>query len=80
MSKIRIPESNLVDLGILIGLLITDGCVTWSGGSWRITFTGKSKELHKIFKEKVNKLFGINKFTEIIDNLEYYPHRLETRK
>lgn len=68
-GQIRIPESNLVDLGILIGLLITDGCVTWSGGSWRITFTGKSKELHKIFKEKVNKLFGINKFTEIIDKL-----------
>ena len=52
-----------LDLGILVGLLLTDGCVTFSSRSWRIVFSGKSEELLDLFKEKMKSLFGIQKFS-----------------
>lgn len=61
------PESN-VDLGVLIGMLLTDGSVSKKGNSWDIEFSGKSKELHELFKEKMKKVFRINNFTEISDS------------
>jgi len=56
-----------LDLGILVGLLLTDGCVSFSSRSWRITFSGKSEELLGLFKQKMKSLFGIEKFSERID-------------
>jgi len=62
-SEIKV-EAN-VDLGILIGLLLTDGCVSKSKkGSVQIKFTAKSDVLHEIFREKMKKLFGVEKFLE----------------
>lgn len=66
------PEmsSNLepsVDLGILVGLLLTDGSVSKRKTTWTIELTGKSRMLHEIFKEKVRKLFGRELFTESKD-------------
>lgn len=59
---------NLKDLGILIGLLLTDGCVTKTkSNNWKIVFTGKSEALHQIFREKMRKLFNVRKFTEWFD-------------
>lgn len=66
-SQIRAPEPSL-DLGILVGLLLTDGCVTHTiSNNWKITFTNKSEELHKIFREKITNIFGIKKFKEWFD-------------
>lgn len=56
-----------VDLGILVGLLLTDGSVSKRKTTWTIELTGKSIPLHKIFKEKITKIFGIEKFTEFKD-------------
>jgi len=47
-----------VDLGMLVGLLLTDGSVSKRKTTWTIELTGKSEGLHEIFKEKVRKLFG----------------------
>ncbi len=55
------------DLGILVGLLLTDGCVSFGSRSWRITFSGKSEELLELFKQKMKSLFGIQKFSEWTD-------------
>lgn len=65
-QKITKLEPSL-DLGILIGLLLTDGCVSFSSRSWRITFSGKSEELLELFKQKMESLFGIKKFSEWTD-------------
>ncbi len=65
-SESSAPEQNL-DLGILVGLLITDGCVSVSNGNWKINFTNTSETLHKIFKDKMKKIFGVEKFTEYVD-------------
>jgi hypothetical protein len=54
-----------VDLGILIGLLLTDGGISKHENSAQIEFTNKSEAMHKIFKEELQKLFQINRFTEI---------------
>lgn len=68
-QKIQTKLEPCLDLGILIGLLLTDGCVSVSPahGSWKMTFTGKSEELHKIFKESLAKLFGITQFSVWFD-------------
>lgn len=65
-GQIRAPEPN-TDLGILVGLLLTDGCVRYSCRTWKIIFSGKSKELAKIFKQKIRKIFGVKKFTSWVD-------------
>ena len=49
-----------VNLGILIGLLLTDGWVS----SKQIGISNKSEEMHRIFKEKVSLLFGTQNFKE----------------
>ncbi len=54
-----------VDLGILIGLLLTDGGISKHQNSFQIEFTNKSQALHDIFKAELRKLFEITKFTEI---------------
>ncbi|MBI2542668.1 MAG: hypothetical protein HYW24_00560 [Candidatus Aenigmarchaeota archaeon] len=56
-----------VDLGILVGLLLTDGSVTFNSRSWRIVFSGKSEELRELFKQKMKLLFSIEKFSEWTD-------------
>ena len=61
-----------VDLGILVGLLLTDGSVSKRKTTWTIELTGKSMSLHKIFKEKVTKIFGIQKFTEFKDKRDIW--------
>lgn len=57
-------EQNELDLGVLIGMLLTDGSVNISGGHKNIAFTNKSEVLHQLFKEKMRKIFGISKFQE----------------
>lgn len=59
-------EPNL-DLGILVGLLLTDGCVSISGGNWKITFTNSSEELHNIFKNSMKNAFKVTEFREWFD-------------
>lgn len=51
------------DLGILVGLLLTDGCVSHK----QLIFHNNSEEMHELFKEKVTSVFGMNKFTEGIE-------------
>jgi len=53
------PDRNL---GILVGLLLTDGYVNPKEG--KIVFTNKSEELHKLFRETVSKVFGKVNFLE----------------
>ncbi len=65
-SESNAPEQNL-DLGILVGLLITDGCVSVNNGNWRVNFTGTSEVLHKLFKTKMKRIFGVKKFIEYVD-------------
>lgn len=48
-------------LGILIGLLLTDGCVS---DERFLIFHNKSEVMHKEFRKHVNKLFGDVHFTE----------------
>lgn len=67
MSPVKQPNPELkqdLDLGILVGLLLTDGSVNSSGGHKNISFTNKSKELHILFREKIKKIFGIAEFQE----------------
>ena len=45
---------NRKDLGILVGLLLTDGCVS---GRY-VLFHNKSDIMHNLFREKISKLFG----------------------
>lgn len=66
------------DLGILVGLLLTDGCVSFSSRSWKITFSGKSRELLELFKQKMKSLFGIQKFSEWTD--EFGVRSLQVRQ
>ncbi len=61
------PESN-VDLGILVGILLTDGSISTKGKNFSIELTGKSEKLHKLFKEKMKSLFGVEKFLEFSDS------------
>lgn len=56
------------DLGILVGLLLTDGNLSKHGTSYQIEFTNKSQELHKLFKQTIRNLFNINKFSEFFDS------------
>jgi hypothetical protein len=55
-------EGN-VELGVVIGLLLTDGWVSKNKSSWQIGFTNRSEELHELFKEKIKKIFGDVHFT-----------------
>ena len=55
---------NKRDLAVLIGLLLTDGCVTTK---WKISFINKSEILHGIFREKIGSLFGKREFTEVFN-------------
>jgi hypothetical protein len=57
------PEPD-VNLGILVGLLLTDG---WVNSRGVIGLANKSEELHKIFKEKILKVFGDQHFVEFKD-------------
>jgi hypothetical protein len=57
-------NKSSLDLGILVGLLLTDGSVTKSGSHRTIKFINKSERLHQIFKEKISCLFGVNEFQE----------------
>ena len=59
MSQNSELKPNL-DLGILIGLLLTDCSVSVKFSHHAtINFTNKSIDLHNLFKEKMNKLFNI---------------------
>ena len=52
------------DLGILIGLLLTDGCVT---SKWKVVFINNSETLHDLFKKQVKAIFNHNKFIEVFN-------------
>jgi hypothetical protein len=54
-----------VDLGILVGLLLTDGGISKHKNSAQIEFTNKSDKMREAFKKELRKLFQINRFTEI---------------
>lgn len=60
-EEIKVKEN--VDLGILIGLLLTDGCVRKN--KWKIVFTNKSEALQNFFKTKFISVFGNANFIEI---------------
>ena len=62
------PESS-VDLGILVGILLTDGSISRKGRSFSIELSGKSKELIRL-------LFGVEKFLETRDSR--YPEIFRT--
>lgn len=53
------------DLATLLGLLLSDGEVNTKTN--RILFSNRSEVLHKVFREKLKKLFGIQVFTSWID-------------
>lgn len=55
-------------LALLVGLLLTDGSVSSKGRGWVIEFTGKSKELHSLFKKIMRDIFGDVKFTQFRDS------------
>lgn len=55
-------------MGVLIGMLLTDGSVSKKGNSWTVEFSGKSEELHRLFKEKMKDVFDRDSFTEISDS------------
>lgn len=55
------------DLGILVGLLLTDGCVTGvNSRKQKVVFTNKSRPLINFFKEEFTKVFGETNFIEIL--------------
>ncbi len=65
LTKIK-PDTNL---GILVGLLLTDGSVCHTkSGHWRIKFMSKSEELHKIFTSVTSRIFGVSRFHEWFDS------------
>ena len=53
------PVKPGTDLGILIGLLLTDGCVASEG---KVILINKSEALHSLFKEKIKIVFNHEKF------------------
>jgi hypothetical protein len=61
-GQIRTLEPS-VDLGILIGLLLTDGWINKKV----FGFASTSESLLHLFKEKTEKLFGKQHFVEFID-------------
>jgi hypothetical protein len=61
------PELN-VDLGILVGLLLTDGSLSQKGNGYAIELSGKAEKLHAIFKAKMKRVFGVRDFTEMCDS------------
>lgn len=63
LQKLTIKQ-NKVELGALVGLLLTDGSVNVSGGHKNIAFTNRSDILHQLFKEKMQRIFGVMKFQE----------------
>lgn len=48
------------ELAILLGLLMTDGCVSPKGNSWRIYFSNKSQTLIDLFRDCIIKVFNLN--------------------
>ncbi len=58
-------NKKLEDLGILVGLLLTDGCV--SSGKFLI-FHNKAEAMHELFREKVSKIFGDVHFTQRMES------------
>ena len=54
-------------LGILIGLLLTDGCVS---GERFLIFHNKSEVMHREFRKHINQLFGVVHFTERLELTE----------
>jgi hypothetical protein len=67
-SRCTIAPEPDVNLGILVGLLLTDGSVSKNGSSWTIEFINKSEELHKLFRTQVSKIFGTHSIREINDH------------
>lgn len=63
----NVLEPN-VDLGILVGLLLTDGSLSKNKNSWQIEFTNKSQELHELFQSEMLKIFGNQNFKEMSDS------------
>ena len=55
---------NKESLGILIGLLLTDGCVS---GERFLIFHNKSEVMHREFRKHINQLFGVVHFTERLE-------------
>ena len=69
-SQIHASELSL-NLGILVGLLLTDGCASHTkSNNWKITFTNKSEKLHRIFLEKMSNIFEVKKFHEWFDSIK----------
>ena len=58
-------NKNLESLGMLVGFLLTDGCVS---SSKFIVFHNKSEEMHKYFQKLATEIFGDVHFTERLDN------------
>lgn len=56
--------SKLEDLGVLVGMLLTDGCVA---SSKFLIFHNKSEVMHKLFQRQVTKIFGRVHFTERVE-------------
>lgn len=66
-NSANVPEPN-VDLGMIIGLLLTDGWIRKNKTSWEIGFTNKSEELHTLFEEKMKMIFPNVHFTRRLKN------------
>lgn len=81
--QIRTSRLNR-DLGIVIGLLLTDGCITGiKTHKWKIIFTNKSEVLQNFFKNKFTNIFGAVNFIEIprengVTNIEVNSKRIVT--
>jgi len=58
-------NKNRENMGILVGLLLTDGCVY---SSRFIVFHNKSEAMHELFRKQVTNIFGNVHFTERIEN------------
>lgn len=53
------------NLGILVGLLLTDGCVS---SKRFLVFHNKSEVMHQLFQKQVSKVFGDIHFTQRIES------------
>jgi len=55
---INIPRKCNEDLLYVLGLVNSDGCMVRK--SWRTSFVNNDEHLHRLFKEKIKKLFGLD--------------------
>jgi hypothetical protein len=67
-SQSQESERNL-DLGLLVGLLLTDGSVRNQKRSQKVIFSNKSEILHELFRKLMGKLFNVQRFEERTDRL-----------